>query len=335
MSTTQSDLFASAPEFIAAHAEPEGDGVTHTPEVVDADTPDTFFGFVPQTGYDGVPTSESLEGYRYDSQYDYPTKAFVAGEALLLLGPSGCGKSKYARFLAHKMGLPYHQEPHDAQKEREDIYGSWRPTVLDGTPTFVYKPGRLIDFYRSGGVYNADELTAAKQNTSHVYHPIANREVIYVETADGGVEEVFPHEHFRFIATSNGWNGYEGNYEMNGALFERFMPVEWDYLSKEIEQDVLSNDAPDVPMGVISDLVDFANKIRISFKASKGNQRYVLSTRVLRRMVRHMQRFDISLDAVVANHIEVPLKFKFPDEFDATMKIAREILPLEINADAA
>lgn len=272
-----------------------------------------------------TPGPDELAGYVFDPALTLVAKAFVRSEPLFFIGPTGCGKTSFARYLAYQLGWPYYEIPHDAQIELEDLFG--KATQLDDG-RWVFADGPVVRAYESGGILVADEAPAVKPAVLQAYHPILSRSPLLVRT-DAGVRTVKAHPTFRWIGTGNPWGTYAGNYEPGFALIDRCIIHEFDYLPSEQEIAVLVGDGPDVPLGVIKDLVAFANIVRAGAKANPDTCRYTVSTRALRKLMRMMHQLDATLEEAVENSIRTPLRIMFPDEIAAVDAILTAHVPLD------
>ncbi len=237
---------------------------------------DFFCGRRRSTPTELTPTAAEVGDYVYDAtKYDLALKAALTGEDLFLIGVTGCGKTAFAKWLAHELRLSLYFVPHDAQTENEDLLakpeqgndGIWR-----------HKLGSLPLAYGQGGVYLADELPSVKPGVAKVYNPVTNGDRLLVRTA-AGIHTIKRHPDFIFIATGNPWTTYAGNNVIAFDLMDRCATFEWDFPSREVEVGLLSTQFPDIGLGIIEDLVAFADQIRRSAAQNPDNHRYVCSTR--------------------------------------------------------
>lgn len=320
-STKASTTMPLLPDIAALAASPpiyRGDRLSDEPRANKHVTDERhFFGFRRRESTPRTPSEHMVHDYVYNDAYNAAVRAFVAGANLLAIGPPGSGKTALGIYLAHNMGLSFYPIPLSAHTQGEDLLGK---PAQDDAGIWRFVPSPLANAYINGGLVLLDELPALKPAVAQILHPFLNRDPVILQT-DTGETTLYPHDDFRILATGNHWGNSLGNYELGEAMSDRFLFVAAAYLNADAEIDLLSSIAPNVPPGIIGDLVTFANMVRNGVKANPDSNHYCLTTRTLRKLVSAMELAGQSLEDAVEGFIVTPLHIRYRDEYAPVLKI--------------
>lgn len=190
---------------------------------------------------------------------------------LYVFGHAGCGKTTIVENLCARTGRPLLRVQHSGNTEESHVLGQW--TAVNGQTKFELGPLALA--MKRGWVYLADEYDFAMPSILAVYQPILEGKALVIKEADHANRFIKPHPNFRFVATGN-TNGsgdetglYQGTSIQNAANYDRFgVVIHMQYMLKDAEIDIIVNQAG-VGKADARKIVDFANRIRESYDASK------------------------------------------------------------------
>jgi hypothetical protein len=141
----------------------------------------------------------------------------------VLIGPKGCGKTTAAKQLAKAFGAKFRALTCTAGASETWIYGRQGPTG--------YLPSAFIEIAKDGGVFLLDEIDGADSNWGMAWNTIlGNRE--FTNPISG--EHIILHPDCIVIGAANtfgrgGDSVYTGRNRQDGALWERFTPIEVGY----------------------------------------------------------------------------------------------------------
>ena len=156
-------------------------------------------------------------------------------EALLLVGPTGCGKTSTVKWLAGKTNNSYRRIQLTGGTGVDNLVGKW---LINSQGTY-WEDGILTEAMRQGYWLLLDEINAVLPEVLIIINSILDddRELILDEK---GRERVKAHADFRLFAAMNPWEDYTGTKEMNRATADRFVGLEFEYTSPEVEKEIIS-----------------------------------------------------------------------------------------------
>lgn len=303
---------------------PNGDMVAILPDVADGDLTDTF----QNTNVDGgdthaddklnaatieqeveKPTQETFSEMRVYEDNGHPliprenkdgyfrrrlvgkktdiqvmTRAFKQGHNLLLKGHAGTGKTGAAKHIAANINQPLYQVNFGRDVRYEDLVGHYVP---DGDGDFKWQDGILTAAVRNGGMFLADEINAADGSVTMPLHEVTQKKGDRSLTIRQTGEVIEPHPEFRVVGTLN--PNYAGTNHMNRAFQDRFVTLEFDYLSEGSEKGVVMNETnlSEEREDDVERLVDMANDLRESLK--NGDIETVVTPRTLIQIASYME----------------------------------------------
>jgi cobaltochelatase CobS len=212
------------------------------------------------------------DGYVYD--VDELKNVILALELNIptyVWGHKGAGKTELFEQVCARTGRALWRNQHTVNTEESHIVGQW--VVRAGETRFELGP--LAMCMKHGWVYMADEYDFALPSVLAVYQAVLEGKPLVIKEADAENRIIRPHPNFRFVATGN-TNGagdetglYQGTSIQNSANYDRFgMVIHKQYMAKAAESLILQN-----RVGLVKEdadkLVDFANKVREAYGASK------------------------------------------------------------------
>jgi cobaltochelatase CobS len=213
-------------------------------------------------------------------------------DPLYIFGPTGCGKSATVEQLAARLRIPLFNLVGSFDTDVADLYGS--RTATNGTVYYEY--GLLALAYKYGGWFLLDELDGLNPALALGLNTVLEgRPLVLPESG----EIIRRHPRFRFIATANTNGGsddtgvYQGTQRMNLAFMDRFIKIEAQYPSKEVEKVLLLQFAPEIPL-LHDKMIAFANLVRGAFlNPDAGTQLDVtMSSRSLLRWAELIKLFS-------------------------------------------
>jgi nitric oxide reductase NorQ protein len=180
--------------------------------------------------------------------------AHAAGLPVLLKGPTGAGKSRLVEHMAARLGRPLITVACHDDTSAVDLVG--RYTLEGGETRWV--DGPVTRAAREGAILYLDEIAEARSDVMVVIHPLADhRRQVFIERRNEVVDAA---PGFMLAVSFN--PGYQrGLKELKPSTRQRFVAIDFEYPSPELEQVVLQNEA-----GVGRDearrLVALANRVR-------------------------------------------------------------------------
>jgi MoxR-like ATPase len=282
-----------------------------------------FFGLRRQNGNAFVPTLDEVSDFVFDPVNEDRVRGLADGENLLLLGPPGSGKTLFSKWFAYGWGADFYLMSHNAHTQADEILGSQIQDADTGVWRFV--PSNLVLAYERGGVVSADEILALKPGPLQVYHPFLNGDAITVATS-AGPKKISRHPKFRFVGTANHWQKTAGNNVIGEALMDRCIVVEVDYIAEALELDAILAAVPSAPPGTMKDLVTFAAAVRNGVKTNPERNHYLPSTRMLKRLARHIARGRADVAHACETMIFQPVALRYPEEVDAIREVFRNVV---------
>lgn len=252
--------------------------------------------------FSGKPSGTTIHGYdepsiytpKIDPMYAFHESSrdvivwFLMDKAdpLYIYGPSGCGKSSQIRQIAARLNYPVFEATGHDRLEFPDLVGHL--SVQNGNMEF--QDGPLTMAMKQGGIFLFNEADLCSPSTLAGLNTILDGSPLCI--AENGGELVEPNPMFRFIVTANS-NGasddtglYQGVMRQNIAFMDRFIVVEVGYPKTEVEVNLLQQKFPQIPVDILTKMVDFANDVRRNFMGNSSAHdalEVTLSTRTLIR----------------------------------------------------
>ncbi|MDW0077087.1 AAA family ATPase [Clostridioides difficile] len=144
---------------------------------------------------------------------------------ILCSGEKGTGKNIFVETMAWIFQRPLYSISISKETDKFDLLGSKSvDTKVDengiSKSTIVFEPEVLLEAMEQGGIINVDEINFADPGVTALLHSITDhRQSIEVP----GYKQVRAEENFIVIGTMN--VGYEGTYDLNEALSDRFVDI--------------------------------------------------------------------------------------------------------------
>jgi len=173
---------------------------------------------------------------------------------VMLKGPTGCGKTRFVQYMAHRLGRPLITVACHEDLTASDLVGRY---LLKGQDT-VWMDGPLTVGVKQGAIVYLDEVVEARKDTTVIIHPLSDdRRVLPIEKKGQLVEAS---DDFMLVISYN--PGYQSVLkDLKQSTKQRFMAIEFDYPSTEIETTILQHEA-EVDQVIAGKLVKLGQKVR-------------------------------------------------------------------------
>jgi MoxR-like ATPase len=220
--------------------------------------------YVSRTLAGGKTDLEVMEAYfnRRDENDGYPV-------SVALVGDTQSGKTyliqvqafRIAKLLGLQKPLPLFLLAGSSAITDHDLFGQYRPIIVNGQERLVWMEGIVALAARLGGILYLDEVNAMSGSVTAAIHPLLDNRHQFVNIRKPvwkGTVEVDPitgvethHGAYRpetVVANKNlwimaSWNpGYAGMAKTNEAFANRFKLLEWGY-DEEVEKKLIKSPA--------------------------------------------------------------------------------------------
>ena len=206
------------------------------------------------------PTIKKCGMYVDDITWNYLLRNIIKHRNTMLIGPTGTGKTEIVMAIAKLLNIPcYIHDMGAMQDPLTDLLGSHR--LENGSSIFDY--AKFTQEIQEPCIIVLDELSRAPLMANNILFPcLDSRRELPVEIADSkSARNIKIHPDCVFIATANIGAEYAGTNDIDAALFNRFLPLQLDYLSAKNEISVLTN-RTNINKDQATKIVNFANRIR-------------------------------------------------------------------------
>ena len=173
---------------------------------------------------------------------------------VMLKGPTGCGKSRFVQHMAYQLGRPLITVACHEDLTASDLVGRY---LLKGEET-VWMDGPLTLGVKYGAIVYLDEVVEARKDTTVIIHPLSDdRRVLPIEKKGQILEAA---DEFMLVISYN--PGYQSVLkDLKQSTKQRFMAIEFDYPSPDIETTVVEREAQ-VNRAIAGSLVKLGGKVR-------------------------------------------------------------------------
>ena len=204
-----------------------------------------------------------LERYRVERE---PFYAEVRGEVelftiaaknkipVMLKGPTGCGKTRFVQYMAYTLGRPLITVACHEDLTASDLVGRY---LLKRQET-VWVDGPLTLGVKHGAIVYLDEIVEARKDTTVIIHPLSDdRRLLPIEKKGQVIEAA---DEFLLVISYN--PGYQSVLkDLKQSTKQRFMAIEFDYPSPDIETSIVEREAG-ISRELAIRLVKLAGKVR-------------------------------------------------------------------------
>lgn len=236
------------------------------------------------------------ESYVFDHD---TTLAILAGFAhnrrVMIQGYHGTGKSTHIEQVAARLNWPSIRVNLDAHISRIDLIGRDAIVLKDGLQVTEFKEGILPWALQHPVALTFDEYDAGRPDVMFVIQRILEFDGRLTLLDQNRV--ITPNPYFRLFATTNtvglgDTSGlYHGTQAINQAQMDRWnIVVALNYLSAEIEQEIVKSKTPDTDDAMIADMVKVADLTRQGFV--NGDISTVMSPRTVITWAQNAEIFE-------------------------------------------
>lgn len=226
--------------------------------------------------HEKYPCPKKSDGfYVEESTWDFLVRNILRSIPTMLIGPTGAGKTELVMRAAEKLGISCSIYDMGSMIDPlSDLLGTHR--LKDGNSVFDY--AKFTYDVQKPGIVLLDELSRAPLMTNNILFPcLDSRKTLPIEIADSsGTRSVKVHPECVFIATANIGAEYSGTNDIDAALMNRFIPIQLDYLDKDIEIEIIKVRTK-ISKKSAEKIVSVANLIRAEYL--NGNISRSVSTR--------------------------------------------------------
>lgn len=189
---------------------------------------------------------------------------------VLIKGPTGCGKTRFIEYMGEKLKRKVYTVVCHDDLSAADLVGRH---LIDENGTY-WQDGPLTKAVREGGICYLDEIIEARKDTTVVLHSLADyRRVLPIDRTG---ELITAHPDFMLVVSYN--PGYQNVLKgMKPSTKQRFISLDFNYPSEEIEQEVIINESG-IKDEIAKKLVKIASEIR---KLDDSDIQEAVSTRLL------------------------------------------------------
>ncbi len=214
-----------------------------------------------------------------NTKWKFLVRSVVRGKNIMMTGPAGTGKTLAAMSVAKVLKRPFFYFNLGAtQDPRATLIGNTHLNKETGT-FFAESP--FIKAIRTvGAVVLLDEFSRSHPEAWNILMTVvdANQRYIRLDEKDDA-ELVQVAVGVSFIATANIGAEYTSTRIIDRAMFERFIPIEMEYLTAEQEDGLLQLLFPDLNRSAISAISDIADQTRKKLLSGDGSMSTCMSTR--------------------------------------------------------
>lgn len=210
------------------------------------------------------PSVEQSGFYVNSMNWNFLCRNIMRKKNTILIGPTGTGKTELVFEIAKKLGLECNTYDMGAMQDPlTDLLGTHR--LVNGNSMF--DKAKFVEDVQKPGIVLLDELSRAPQMAMNILFPcLDSRRELRLDIADSkSCRCVKVHPECVFIATANIGAEYSGTQEIDAALINRFLPLQLDYMPKNVEAAVLKV-RTGVPEAVAKKIADIASEIRDAYK---------------------------------------------------------------------
>jgi nitric oxide reductase NorQ protein len=175
---------------------------------------------------------------------------------VMLKGPTGCGKTRFLEHMAFQLKRPLVTVSCHEDLTSSDLVGRF---LLEGAET-VWQDGPLTRAVKAGAICYLDEIVEARTDSTVVIHSLTDhRRKLTVEKRGTEIEA---HEDFMLVISYN--PGYQTVLkDLKPSTKQRFIAINFDFPSEDIERKILVNEAPGVSPEIAHQLVAAGRKARL------------------------------------------------------------------------
>ncbi|MBM01763.1 MAG: AAA family ATPase [Chloroflexi bacterium] len=179
---------------------------------------------------------------------------------ILLKGPTGTGKTRFVEYMSWyisnnvKKSVPLITVACHEDLTASDLVGRY---LIDSSGT-KWIDGPLTRAVKSGGICYLDEIVEARKDTTVIVHPLTDHRRIL--TIDKLGEVVEAADGFLMVVSYN--PGYQNALkDLKQSTRQRFVAIEFDFPSAELETKVLKEEAG-IDDSIAESLASLGEKIR-------------------------------------------------------------------------
>jgi nitric oxide reductase NorQ protein len=182
--------------------------------------------------------------------------AFKKRLPVMLKGPTGCGKTRFLEYMAFQLNRPLVTVSCHEDLTSSDLVGRF---LLEGAET-VWQDGPLTRAVKAGAICYLDEIVEARTDSTVVIHSLTDhRRKLTIEKKG---MEIDADENFMLVISYN--PGYQTVLkDLKPSTKQRFIALNFDFPSEEIERKIIVNEVPGVDREVAHQLVAAGRKARL------------------------------------------------------------------------
>lgn len=207
-------------------------------------------------------------------------RSALRGKNVLMLGDKGEGKTMACHALKNALGRPFF--PFNFGNMQDAQTALIGKTHLDmATGTFFNKSEFVKAITTPGAIILCDELSRISEDASNICFSVFDENQRYLRLNESSNNEVIHvAEGVCFVATANIGFQYTGTHKLDAAMFDRWVKIEVDQLSRNDRKDILQRLFPDLTDYIIDTIAEIADKIRQNYYSNDPKVTNTFSTRM-------------------------------------------------------
>jgi len=207
-------------------------------------------------------------------------RSALRGKNVLMLGDKGEGKTMACHALKNALGRPFF--PFNFGNMQDAQTALIGKTHLDmKTGTYFNKSEFVKAITTPGAIILCDELSRISEDASNICFSVFDPNQRYLRLNESSTNEIIEvAEGVCFVATANIGFQYTGTHKLDAAMFDRWVKIEVDQLSKADRVAILERLFPDLTEYIVETIAEVADKIRQNYYSDDPKVTNTFSTRM-------------------------------------------------------